>query len=1233
MFLALTQMLLSLILMRNSKTSWDIFRKILKVEFQLKIWFGGYGSFLSMYQRSPLCSRPKTPPEVIQHNQVGARSNCSASSDVPQVSISGSSSKAPASDVLVKLKKFVKSSNIGTPDSNQKSDTKTSCSASSNHKTLRLRIKVGSSDLSSLKNVSTYSKLGLNMPPSASRVNCLSDVEEDLLNGICDSPTKILMAMVSFPLHKDQLLSPLSDDLIQLGKKNKIKKDAGYGSVNTSDSKSTQDVKGVSNSQKCAGKFSIGKKEKLKERVKDIPPSNKLDRNHIVSNTEKEADKDSCEELVSKTMKLPLLSCLSPSYIHPAKEIDKVSDSNVEGTSRGMNNTEASMGSKPDLEDNVVAFSDRSGKETKSIHTRKDVSLKKGEPLNSLESKSKREKAPSIGHVDYPSAVKGSQSEIRNEEQILKSKLPKAQKSQIGSSSIVAMNSVTGKDAAINIIKKNVADKLQEDIGGCEHVYKGLFGYSKELKEERQSSPVLKAGKEKISAEKALEENFNSVKNDEEACDNLNFVYEPDLKHLIKLGDLNEDRHNTKHSVRQEVKNKHSVEGGMENLEMKSEKELSVTSKKPKTGKSRFSAIDQPGSKNSNKILDVLADNKIMIAQASAENIKDIAKASSHGERDDRKRKLKESKESEDCMRIREATVMASSGENVRKKKRLKASRYDEKELPFSSESCDKDRRVSQENGRDSASHLPFTTSSSSLCKELGSDIVKNNVNEDKSSLVESVAPSALRVLDSRELKSVRISESDECHGADSNAGDTLKRCRDGEAYSTIDKPGTTKKAAENVKDRERAYGGNCSIENFQPKNSGRISGENCIEGDSQKKSREEGSSTPLKDNNWGTVNEQDLGTAVNIKTKESRSKKRHAKKVSMESNKEDSREYQDPNTKQDRSGSRFSSPRKPDTARTSHGKSNHLEVTTEKFENRSASPAGTDQVVVLGHGSEISNTKKQILRNDNHSVNSRNQKQNGSRHKDHVGLSPLKKESTSQAVSNPIKEATDLKHKADRLKNAGSNHESTSCYFEAALKFLHGASLLESSGTARSRDIYDSTAKFCAFCAHEYEKNKDMGAAALAYKCMEVAYLRITYTSHGNIGRCRYELQAALQVIPSGESPSFASDGENSNHILAAEKVALSNTVRSSPSVIGNHVISSGNNSSVSQLLAFSQKVSSAMDASRKAQMAFAAAKEGKSRYSRDGIASIKRALDFNFHDMEELLHVVRLAMESIKR
>lgn len=363
---------------------------------------------------------------------------------------------------------------------------------------------------------------------------------------------------MSFPLHKDQLLSPLSDDLILLGSKEKIFKDAGYGSANKSDSKSTPDDLVVSDSQKRAGKFSIGKKEKLRDRVKYRPPSNKRDRNHTVSNTEKEADK---EELVSKTMKLPLLSCLSPSYIHPAKEIDKVSDSNVEVISRGTNKDAALMGSKPELEDNVVAFSDRSVKETESINVRKDVYLIKGEPLNSLESNSKREKAPSIEHVDYSSVVKGSQSETRNEDQILKSKLPKAQKSQKSSSSIVSMNSLRGKDAAVNIIKKNVPDKLQEDIGESEHMYKGFFGDSKESKEENQSSPILKAEKAKLSEENALEESFNSVKNDEEACDHLNLVCEPDLKHLIKPSDLNEDRHTTKQSVRREVKNKHSLEG------------------------------------------------------------------------------------------------------------------------------------------------------------------------------------------------------------------------------------------------------------------------------------------------------------------------------------------------------------------------------------------------------------------------------------------------------------------------------------------------------------------------------------------------------------------------------------------------------------------------------------------------------------------------------------------------
>lgn len=37
------------------------------------------------------------------------------------------------------------------------------------------------------------------------------------------------------------------------------------------------------------------------------------------------------------------------------------------------------------------------------------------------------------------------------------------------------------------------------------------------------------------------------------------------------------------------------------------------------------------------------------------------------------------------------------------------------------------------------------------------------------------------------------------------------------------------------------------------------------------------------------------------------------------------------------------------------------------------------------------------------------------------------------------------------------------------------------------------------------------MSGAALAYKCMEVAFMRVVYWKHASLGRDRHELQAAL--------------------------------------------------------------------------------------------------------------------------
>lgn len=255
---------------------------------------------------------------------------------------------------------------------------------------------------------------------------------------------------------------------------------------------------------------------------------------------------------------------------------------------------------------------------------------------------------------------------------------------------------------------------------------------------------------------------------------------------------------------------------------------------------------------------------------------------------------------------------------------------------------------------------------------------------------------------------------------------------------------------------------------------------------------------------------------------------------------------------------------------------------------------------------------------------------------------SPARRDSSSQAGNSALKEAKDLKHLADRLKNSGSSAEGTSLYFQAALKFLHGASLLELCNSENAKksevivamQVYSSTAKLCEFCAREYERCKDFAAAALAYKLMEVAYMRVIYFSNANASRDRHELQTALQIVPLGESPSSSvSEIDNVNNPATIEKTPLVNGV-GSPQVIGNHSIAARNRPSLARVLNFAQDVNYAMEASRKSRSAYAAVNSSaKESQGREGISSVKKALDFSFHDMERLLKLVRLAMDGINR
>lgn len=249
---------------------------------------------------------------------------------------------------------------------------------------------------------------------------------------------------------------------------------------------------------------------------------------------------------------------------------------------------------------------------------------------------------------------------------------------------------------------------------------------------------------------------------------------------------------------------------------------------------------------------------------------------------------------------------------------------------------------------------------------------------------------------------------------------------------------------------------------------------------------------------------------------------------------------------------------------------------------------------------------------------------------------SSMKKDIFPWDANTALKEATNLRDSADRLKISGSGLESTEALFQAALKFLHGASLLEPGsneggkyGEMTPTAAYSTTAKLCEHCAHEYERCNDMASAALAYKCMEVAYMRIVYSNNLAASRDRVELDMAVRAAPQVESPSSsASDIDSLNNQVVGEVLKGGNSILDQQ----NHVISARNRPNFVRLLNFTQHVNLAMEASRRSQSAFAAANPVLTLAGKvEGIAFIKRVLDFGFHDVGGLLHLMKLAMDAL--
>ncbi|KAI3792168.1 hypothetical protein L2E82_06039 [Cichorium intybus] len=76
------------------------------------------------------------------------------------------------------------------------------------------------------------------------------------------------------------------------------------------------------------------------------------------------------------------------------------------------------------------------------------------------------------------------------------------------------------------------------------------------------------------------------------------------------------------------------------------------------------------------------------------------------------------------------------------------------------------------------------------------------------------------------------------------------------------------------------------------------------------------------------------------------------------------------------------------------------------------------------------------------------------------------------------------------------------------------------------------------------------MGTATLTYKCMEVAYMKVIYSSHATASKLgANELQSSVQMCPTGDSPlsAPASDLDTWNY-----KAKCVNT----PQVAENYVV-----------------------------------------------------------------------------
>ncbi|CAF2049223.1 BnaA09g40220D [Brassica napus] len=1237
--------------------------------------FGGYGSFLPTYQRSPLWSHPKTPAKP--QSSAGTRSpnillgesqsGNAASSTVPKKAKPGlASSRIP--------KKSMKSKKPNS-SSRQESETKKP-GVFSKQNSLKLRIKMGSDNISTDNNAAAIkSGLGLDLSPSLSSDNNNSLSGSEGMNGDpqgcspLESPTCILNAMTSFPVDHYQLLSPLSDDLLRFIERETPQN--GYKYM----------AKGVE-TQKAGEKQSVEKKRRMVETnvrskksvldgidvtVKEPTETNTSypENNERASSKLSDASKENCNGSVKgetvgdvdrRTWDLTRHKDPKTSSAGSVRENKKTND-DASGHSRKVG---IHKGSKaPDLvKKETSAAKVKSGHKKRSDHIEQELrSSSKFKEHRSSKMNGQAEKKEVVAmkpkndgkktedtYKDFFGDMEDSAEEEEEqncsmsekglpalEDMPEKSSFTRAESQNVGPGRVASKlgsdpslpkaNPVVIQDNWVacdqcgkwrllpyGVLPKDLPKKWMctmlnwlPDANYChvpeDETTKALYALYQIPAPDSQASMQSGLKPQGDDNTKKKKKGLRKIDNgtDREVSRNAETSKKTVLT-SARNGNVHNSHGGSDLVDEERRKHKQKVKGNLSdesrslkvNNKRKADQESSMLAKKMKIESFLFpdesehcnvrptSSSGVPAASAERNSQPRVTTSKVPKEEGGGAS--DTGNSNSTG--GSKKRKLKESHGSR---------LYAGEGNHERKKARVLK---EDKEPSFSHGNVKSEKKNTSHSRREHG-HVAATSSSSKISD---SHKPRNSSHEAKCSPVESVTSSPMRISNLGKSASARKKKVDSSYGEGEDDGGS-----DRSQTRTKDKHGSNESSVLDVWDNK---GSLKAKERAEPSLDANF--ENGGEG-KQPSDHQRHSNDSLAKKSGKGLSSRCKDKSINMSSESRDGPRQIDKKIHHDS----------PDGRVD-TVARPNIPRPHDVERISE-RSNKADLASP---SRPPSSRG-----VQGDPSIKATT--QIRRRNEPSP------------------SPLRKEVTSvQAGHNILKEAKDLKHTADRLKDSLSNLEFIELYFQACIKFLHGAFVLEMSSNenasrqgetmAQSVHIYISTANLCGFCAQEYEKSKDMGAAALAYKCMEAAYMRVVNSSYISVNRYRHELQTSLQMVPPGESPSSsASDVDNVNHPAGgADKVGNSRGI-SSPLVAGNHAISAQNRFNILRLLQFAQNVNLGMDASRKSRVALAASVENleEAQQQGEGILSIKSALDYNFQDLEGLLRLVKLAMKANNR